>query len=366
MKIKKISIYKNFHCTGADCPVSCCKGWRVPIDPAVYQKYLLEKGAFGVRLRHSIREEDGIPAFRRISGRCPFWGRDRLCSLQKKHGTEYMPQVCVQFPRQLYHLGFFCEETLYLACPEAARLFLFEAKQGKHFPFEETTGNVSYEVNTTNDDKDFLEYLLMAREQLIEMLDTGCRYNSILLLNYGRDAQNACLGGRELPSPLEYKDSSTELFALDCADLNNLFFHGFYHPYLRTHSPLLYQLCNKYIKELAILGRINQNAAAQKLAALKSGVYQKIPELDLILNRYYEYQLQTGFLNIFEDYSFSKHLLWGMTKADVLWLLIALFAKNREVVTMAQIADIIAVFERRAPQMKDRLFKISQQKEMQS
>ncbi len=352
MKIKRISIYKEFRCVGADCSVSCCKGWKVPLDDAIYQKYLQEKGTFGALLRHSIRKEEGIPSFRRKFGRCPFWGSDRLCSLQKKHGIRYMPQVCVQFPRQLYHLGFFCEETLYLACPEAARLFLAEAKQGKHFPFEGMEGDVEYKVNTTNDDMDFLAYLLAARDQLIEMLANGCRFGSISILNYGRDAQNACLSGRKLPSPLEYRDSSAEYFAMGCTDLNHLFFHDFYHPYLRTHSPLLYQLCKKYRKELGILSRINRKAADQKLAVLKADLYRKIPELDMILDRYYEYYLQTGFLNVFEDYSFSKHLLWGMVKADMLWLLIALFAKDRESVTETQIADIIAVYERRAPQME--------------
>lgn len=350
MKIKRISIYGEFQCTGADCPASCCKGWRIPLDDKIYQKYLLEKGVLGYRLRSAIRKEEDVTAFRSVFGKCPFWGRDRLCSIQKKHGTEYMPWICMQFPRRLYHLGFFCEEALYLSCPEAAGLFLAQAQQGGHFPFEEIEGEVSYEVNTTNDDKDFLEYLLSAREQLIQMLEKGCRFDSKSILDYGRDAQNACLAGKALPFPLAFGNRQERL-VMDVAALNKLFFNGFYHPRLKTQSPFLYQLCQKYRREFEILSVIREDAANRKLDSLRENLYQKVPKLDVILDRYYEYYLQTDFLNIYEDYSFSKNLLFGMVKAHMLWVLIALFAKNRKTVSNAQVAKIIAVFERRAPRI---------------
>ena len=84
-----------------------------------------------------------------------------------------MPTVCIQFPRQLYNLDFFCEETLYLACPEAARLFLAFAAGDRPFEFTVTEGNADYKVNTTNDDKKFLDHLLRSRDELIEMLESG-------------------------------------------------------------------------------------------------------------------------------------------------------------------------------------------------
>lgn len=61
-----------------------------------------------------------------------------------------MPRVCVQFPRQLSNFGTFCEETVYLACPEAASLFIEQARAKISFDFEEATGEPSYEGNTTN------------------------------------------------------------------------------------------------------------------------------------------------------------------------------------------------------------------------
>lgn len=360
MKIKRISIYREFKCTGADCPVNCCRGWKVPIDEQAYQKFIQEKGLWGSILRCSIVKGKEITAFRSIFDRCVFWGPDRLCMMQKKHGTAYMPLVCIQFPRQLYNLGFFCEETLYLACPEAARLFLNYAQQDKPFDFETAEGEAGYEVNTTNDDEAFLDYLLKSRDELIQMLHNGYRFDSMAILDYGRNAQNACLANTPLPDPsgcFALKDGN-DRFAVTCDILNQLLFNGFYHTSLRTTSPLLYKLCRKYIRELGILSKKDPAAANKKLAALKSGLYQKLPDLDKVLNRYYEYFLQTNFLNVFEDYSFSKHLIYGMAKANMLWLFIALHTKNKRHVTTEELARVMAVFERRAPQMEDALVHI--------
>ena len=157
MEIKRISILNEFKCIAKDCPVSCCSNiWKIPVDPDMYAKYREEKGLWGMLLRCSTVKKQGIATFRNTFRGCPFWGTDHLCSIQKKHGESYLPIVCIQFPRQLYYLNFFCEETLYLACPEAARLFLVSAAEDIPFEFTVTEGNVRYEVNTTNDDRDFL------------------------------------------------------------------------------------------------------------------------------------------------------------------------------------------------------------------
>lgn len=353
MLIRQISILNEFQCTGAECSFNCCRGWKVPVDHDMYMKYLHEKGLFGTLLRCSIEKTDDLVAFRSTPHGCPFWGFDRLCTMQKKHGTDYMPAVCIQFPRQLYNLEFFCEETLYLACPEAARLFLVSVYEKKPFDFTVHEGSVSYEVNTTNDDKAFLDYLLKSREELASMLQGGARFDSMAITEYGRDAQDACLAQAPLPSPLAYE--STQQFQIDSKRMNTLFYNGLYHPSLRTISPFLYKLCRKYIRKFGAQSRTDHSAADQKLTALKNSLYQKIPNLDNLLNRYYEYYLYTDFLDIFEDYSFSKHLLYGIAKAHMLWLFLALYAENRQQVGTDEIARIIAVYERRAPQIEDAL-----------
>ncbi|MCM1184703.1 MAG: flagellin lysine-N-methylase [Roseburia sp.] len=360
MRIRQLSIYNEFHCVGADCPASCYKGWRVPVDEEAGRRFSVKNGLFGTLLRFSVIKKDGITSFRSAGNRCPFWGPDRLCAIQKRCGTDYMPLVCVQFPRQLSNFGFFCEETLFLACPETARLFLACVEENRPFSFAEAQGEACCEVNTTNDDEAFLNNLLDAREELVRMLREGLPYGSMSILHYGHDAQNACLSKSPLPEPVKYQNNTSERFTPDCAVFNTLFFNGFYHPMLRTVSPFLHQLCKRYIREFGLPGRQNPSAANRRLAAYKAHLYKLLPDLDRLLNRYYEYYLQTSFLNIFEDYSFSRHLLFGMAKTEMLWLFFALYAKNKKRLSTQELARIIAVYERRAPQIEDALKLINQ------
>lgn len=371
MKIKRISIYHEFHCTGSDCPVNCCKGWQIPVDKNTCQKFLQEKGLFGILLRCSIVHKNDITAFRSVLGKCPFLGIDKLCTIQKKHGTAYMPLVCIQFPRQLYNLDFFCEETLYLACPEAARLFLSYAQQGKPFDFTEIQGTVDYPVNTTNDDEQFLYHLIEDRAQLIQLLHEGIPYDSMEILLYGQQAQNACLHQSSLPRPIEVvKHHSATMsksfsgveqtdkqnrFFMDFTVLDTLFFNGFYHPSLQTTLPFLYKLCRRYLREFGTFSRFSSKTANQKLILLQEHLFDLVPDLGIILNRYYEYYLLTNFLDIFEDYSFSKHLLFGIAKTNMLCLFFALYAKHKKSLSVEELSKIMAVYERRAPQLEDAL-----------
>ncbi|MDE7429894.1 MAG: hypothetical protein K2N00_11655, partial [Lachnospiraceae bacterium] len=122
-------------------------------------------------------------------------------------------------------------------------------------------------------------------------------------------------------------------------------------PRLRTISPLLYQLCRKYIRKFGRQSKRNPGAADRKLAALQKSLNEKMPDLENILNKYYEYYLLTNFLDIYEDYSFSKHLLFGIVKTHLLRLFIALYAEDREDINADEIATVMAVFERRAQQI---------------
>ncbi|MBD5495849.1 MAG: hypothetical protein HDR12_16170 [Lachnospiraceae bacterium] len=347
MEIKRISIFNEFKCIAKDCPASCCRNiWKIPVDPDMYAKYLDEKGIWGLLLRCSTVNRRGLTTFRNSLRGCPFWGTDHLCGIQKKHGESYMPAVCIQFPRQLYNLEFFCEETLYLACPEAARLFLTSAAGDRPFEFTVTEDNVSYEVNTTNDDREFLDYLQKSRDELIKMLENDISYDSMAILHYGQDSQNACLNQTSLPSPQDYE--AHEHYQMTCEKIDKWLFNGFYHSKLRTISPLLYQLCRKYIRKFGGQNRRNPRAADKKLAALQESLYDKMPNLDKILNRYYEYYLLTDFFEIYEDYSFSKHLLFGIVKTHLLRLFFALYAEDRENINTHEFATVMAVFEQRA------------------
>lgn len=380
MKIKQISILKQFQCTGAACPSNCCRGWKIPIDDDAYARYINEKGLTGFILRCFLLKKEELTSFRcsKHQYRCPFWGFDRLCGLQKRRGADYMPLVCAQFPRQLSNFGTFCEETIYLACPEAARLFLEQAKAGLPFVFETHDGDVLYEENTTNDDFDFLNYLLKSRDELISMLQGGCGLNTALLA-YAKETQDKCLAygntcGNSyriensgtglgssrfpLPSPLDYNVADCKPFTVDAATMYTLFFKGFYHPSLKHSSPILYKLCKQYIREFYVLTKNNPKAADKKLQRLMESVYEHVPDFDSLMISYYIYFLQKNFLDIFEDYCFYKHMLCGMAQVQMLKLFIALYCKSHPKIKQLSVNDfsvIMAVYERRAPQIEDAL-----------
>jgi hypothetical protein len=323
------------------------------VDEKAYMKYLKQRGSLGVALRCAIEKKDDMVSFRSGLKGCPFWGLDKLCHLQKKYGQDYMPLVCIQFPRQLYNLGAFCEEMLYLACPEAARLFLVHVDDALPLDFTISEGEPGYDVNTTNDDITFLDYLVQSRAKLIELLEDGCAYNESAITDYAITAQNAMLSKKEPPLPDEFwnskNPSSRKTFS--CADMNRLMFNGFYHSSLKTISPFLYKLCRKYIRGFWLISKTNPISADKKLNQLIQDLYGKIENLPNLLKRYYEYFLLSDFLDIFEDYSFSKHISFGVDKTNMLLVFLALYAQGRKKLDVDEIAKIIAVFERRAPQM---------------
>lgn len=377
MIIKQASILKKFKCTGAACPANCCRGWKIPIDDDICQKYLTEKGIFGFFLRFFLEKKNGLISFKssKRQYRCPFWGLDRLCSIQKNHGVEYMPRVCVDFPRQLSNFGSFCEETIYLACPEAARLFLEQARAKVHFTFEEIMADADYKENTTNDDTDFLNYLLKTRDELIMMLNADGL--SVDILKYAKAAQDKCLEygfmntgvnlgsqGFPLPNPLDYRSSGKKAFTLNASAMHTLFFKGFYHPSLKHSSPVLYQLCKKYIHSFYMQTKTNPETADLKLNKLMESIYDYVPDFDELMIYYYEYFLQKNFLDIYEDYCFLKHILLGMAQTQMLKMFVALYCKDyclfrkKRLLSADELSLIIAVYERRAPQIEDALTKL--------
>ena len=118
--------YQAFRCIAADCPDSCCQGWDVVIDSDTETFYNSVQGKFGEKLRGAIyTDQDGDRVFRLADEKkCPFWGEDRLCDIYRELGEEHLCLTCAQFPRLKMDYTVFCEHTLALACPEAARLIL--------------------------------------------------------------------------------------------------------------------------------------------------------------------------------------------------------------------------------------------------
>lgn len=156
---------KRFRCIGSSCEDTCCRGWKVDIDPDTYLKYItLPAGPLRARIHQHILTADQIlPSGRRVDGlappssqrhlnpdstccapavvdhlpvpvsanirltadaRCPFLDQSQLCQIQLELGESFLSHTCSTFPRSYFTIDNFKEKTLSLSCPEAARLVL--------------------------------------------------------------------------------------------------------------------------------------------------------------------------------------------------------------------------------------------------
>lgn len=118
---------KNFHCDGQKCRANCCQaGWTIEIDDATYEKYssmsdLPQHFVFNDQLNKYCIENNG-------EGNCPYLRSDKLCSIQKKYGEEFLSETCRQYPRQTFDFGEYFERSLTLVCPIAADAILNSAR----------------------------------------------------------------------------------------------------------------------------------------------------------------------------------------------------------------------------------------------
>ncbi len=133
-KIVQPRHYDAFHCIGADCEDTCCAGWGVVIDRATYDRYRqcgdpeLQPSFDELITINTVDQSDEDYADITLSeARCPFLS-ERLCSIQKKLGEEYLSDTCAIYPRILNRVGETLEQNLDLSCPEAARIVLLDPR----------------------------------------------------------------------------------------------------------------------------------------------------------------------------------------------------------------------------------------------
>ena len=122
-----------FRCIGSSCEDDCCHGWTIPLDRRTYEKYqLFPVDALGAVVQQfvTLAPEEPESLHARInlapSGFCPFFGRDRLCGIQKEYGGGLLSATCSIYPRTLNSVDGLLEGSLTLSCPEAARQVLLD------------------------------------------------------------------------------------------------------------------------------------------------------------------------------------------------------------------------------------------------
>ena len=320
----EISFFKQFSCRINDCPNTCCKGWRVIFDEETIKRYLAEPGVNGIRLRSSIKKINGEVYFRTSLKSCTFFEKTGTCNLQRTLGTDYMPKVCRLYPRFYQHYGPFAEETLFLSCPEAARLFLEHLDE---LHFVKSGREITYERWGTNEDEPYLQWLYELREAVIASVWDESRDRAQIFARLAammKEIQNLCIRGMELPPVTEImqRHNGDAALHISAQVTDQMVTNGFYHRRLKKISPKLYELCRYYFHVFDHLSAEQADARAEEL---RRKLHADNPHLEHVLRGYMVYYLQMVFLEVYEDYSFLKKLAGGMMHVHMLELFLALY-----------------------------------------
>lgn len=165
-------LYEKFHCLATKCPTSCCKGWVLPVDDEVNERYNQLKGVYGRHVRFHVHKYKGIRVLRRQFGRCPFLNSDKMCQFQANGQPELMPLVCRTYPRETISYDKEARCTLVLSCPAVARLFV--ENPGRR-SFRKATSKVEVFWEIENVDDAMFAFLKKEEEKLLDFFWDGGR-----------------------------------------------------------------------------------------------------------------------------------------------------------------------------------------------
>ncbi len=358
MRLYRISWFDEFECLGGKCPMSCCKGWQIPLTPEDCTRLRKERGRRGLALFFATAGWSRAK-FNNDSMSCPFWDRDGLCRLQKEKGHGFIPETCRDFPRFYRNYGPFEETYADLSCIGAARLFM---KHIDDLTLVSSEGEPVTDLCTTNDDISYLEFLVSTRQQMIRAAVSSAADGSFwtycdTLYEYACDVQDKMTSvteGTILFDTFSRNYRCNMHYHKMCQKEPSLLSHflnsPLRHRHLKTVNPMLYDMFE----------------AADKLVAKcrKEGrpVGGNVPDerVHKICAAYLSYYLYMHFLRTYETYGIRKQIALGVVHVNMIYLLINANCDGDRV-TDEQIARIIAAYNGRAyfnDHILDEMYKI--------
>ena len=149
--------YKDFHCIGGQCSFTCCKEWKIAVDPETKKRWrklsvpetVLESGRV---LKHACRssldktqlsqfvmKKDGGEIIELLPNmRCPFLEDTELCRLVLDYGEACLSETCHVFPRETHAFADRTERTLVSCCPEIVdRLYTLKELHFTNLPYQD-------------------------------------------------------------------------------------------------------------------------------------------------------------------------------------------------------------------------------------
>lgn len=149
--------YKDFHCIGGQCSFTCCKEWKIAVDPETKKRWrklsvpetVLESGRVPkhacrsnldkAQLSQFVMKKDGGEIIELLPNmRCPFLEDTELCRLVLDYGEECLSETCHVFPRETHAFADRTERTLVSCCPEIVdRLYTLKELHFTNLPYQD-------------------------------------------------------------------------------------------------------------------------------------------------------------------------------------------------------------------------------------
>ena len=150
--------YNDFHCIGGQCSFTCCKEWKIAVDPETKKRWrkmdvpetVLESGRVPehacvhaskstVELYQFVTKKDGADIIELLPNmRCPFLEDSELCRLVLDYGEACLSETCHVFPRETHEFPDRTERTLVSCCPEIVdRLHALHELHFTNLPYQD-------------------------------------------------------------------------------------------------------------------------------------------------------------------------------------------------------------------------------------
>lgn len=346
MEIRKTSIYDNFTCTAGKCPENCCRGWRVHIDTDTVQKYLEMKGPDGFIIRACMHTDDTMPYFSGKSIVCPLMTMKGLCSIQKKHGEDLMPEICRKFPRDIRNYGPFAEMHLDPACTRVSEMLISSQND---ITLVSSNDILDLPLYGNNDDRDFLMDLDRSRASLLSLFEYDNSKTVYSLDGIFTEAMNIAFDDHErvlgIKESHRERESDIKNFPLPAGLLNEMTADSFYKDKILLYSPFFYRLFRAYFR---YFGNLNPASADRRYRNALDRMLAEYPETTGHIFRYIRYSLEREYLTTYEDYSFIKRILDNIICANMVLMMMTVCHMKYRRLTVTDEARIISMTERRA------------------
>lgn len=149
--------YKDFHCIGGQCSFTCCKEWKIAVDPETKKRWrklsvpetvlkssrvpnhACRSSLDKVQLSQFVMKKDGGEIIELLPNmRCPFLEDTELCRLVLDYGEECLSETCHVFPRETHAFADRTERTLVSCCPEIVdRLYTLKELHFTKLPYQD-------------------------------------------------------------------------------------------------------------------------------------------------------------------------------------------------------------------------------------